>query len=130
MFSVHTFTSAVIQSSVILRAPNCMLANDIRSDFELAYAIFVEVAPCSAVAKRALPILARLRSSIQAPQTTFDSQLHSQPFVVFPLVLRLPELTQTADPTFQQLVASRRRSRSHTSRNEVLLLWDYSFLRG
>ncbi|KAL8280248.1 hypothetical protein RQP46_007362 [Phenoliferia psychrophenolica] len=41
-----------------------MLASDVRLDFLMAYDIFAEVAPGSVVARRALPILSRLRLAI------------------------------------------------------------------
>ena len=66
--SVHAFTAAVIQASVLLRAPTSMLAADVRHDFDLAYAIFCEVAPGSVVARRALPILTRLRQAVSPEQ--------------------------------------------------------------
>lgn len=61
--SPYSFTSAVIQSSVLLRAGDCMLSSEIKEDFEQAYAIFVEVAPASSLGKRALPLLTKLRQS-------------------------------------------------------------------
>ncbi|GAA5838680.1 hypothetical protein JCM11251_003261 [Rhodosporidiobolus azoricus] len=63
-FLFHTFTSAVIQSSVLLRAPNCMLADDIRNDFNQAFSVFAEVAPFSDLGRRGYAILHKLRSSI------------------------------------------------------------------
>ncbi|KAM0789787.1 hypothetical protein ACM66B_006639 [Microbotryomycetes sp. NB124-2] len=63
-FLFHTFTSAVIQSSVLLRAPTCMLADDIRDDFLQAFSVFAEVAPSSALGRRGYEILLKLRSSI------------------------------------------------------------------
>lgn len=45
-----------------------MLAADVRHDFDLAYAIFCEVAPGSVVARRALPILTRLRQAVSPEQ--------------------------------------------------------------
>lgn len=68
-FLFHTFTAAIIQASVLLRAPKCMLADDVRTDFDMAYSIFVEVAPQSPVARRALPILSRLRQAITLEST-------------------------------------------------------------
>ncbi|POY70520.1 hypothetical protein BMF94_6434 [Rhodotorula taiwanensis] len=63
-FLFHTFTSSIIQASVLLRAPSCMLADDIRVDFAQSLQIFREVAPVSALAQRALGILNKVEQAL------------------------------------------------------------------
>lgn len=62
---VHTFTSLIIQSSVLLRAPTCMLAEDIRADFREGMQIFKNVAPLSPLAQRALVILLKVEQAVE-----------------------------------------------------------------
>ncbi|KAJ8295659.1 putative transcriptional regulatory protein C1F7.11c [Rhodotorula toruloides] len=64
-YAFHTFTSAVIQSSVLLRAPYCMLNEDIRADFAQALQVFNDIEPYSALAGRALPILRKLKEALE-----------------------------------------------------------------
>lgn len=74
--TVHTFTSAVIQSSVLLRAPYCMLNEDIRADFAQALQVFSDIEPYSALAGRALPILRKLKEALErGPIVGGESQM-------------------------------------------------------
>ncbi|GAA5981002.1 hypothetical protein JCM10908_003948 [Rhodotorula pacifica] len=81
-FLFHTFTSLIIQSSVLLRAPACMLAEDIRADFREGMQIFKDVAPLSPLAQRALVILLKVEqvvegggTSVLAPASGVDARV-------------------------------------------------------
>lgn len=86
--AVHTFTSAVIQASVILHAPECMLAAETRDDFEASYKVVKQMVATSSLAARALPILAKLRQSIRSTTTNTGAaspvQMAEQAFVAVP----------------------------------------------
>ena len=62
--SVHAYTAAVIQATSLLRVPNCIMAGDIRHDFESSFNTISHMAPASRVAKRALPMLIRLKHRV------------------------------------------------------------------
>jgi hypothetical protein len=63
---VHAYTAAIIQSTVLLRVPQCMMADEVRADFEKSYETIASMAGRSAVARRAMPLLTRLRDKIHA----------------------------------------------------------------
>jgi hypothetical protein len=63
---VHAYTAAVIQSTVLLRVPQCMMADEVRADFEKSYETIASMTGRSAVARRAMPLLTRLRDKVHA----------------------------------------------------------------
>ncbi|RSH89110.1 hypothetical protein EHS25_002776 [Saitozyma podzolica] len=63
---VHAYTAAVIQSTVLLRVPQCMMADEVRADFEKSYETIAGMTGRSAVARRAMPLLTRLRDKVHA----------------------------------------------------------------
>lgn len=66
LIAVHTFTSAVIQASVILHAPEFLLAQEIKQDLEASFAVLKGMTPSSLLAQQPLPILDKLRHSLFA----------------------------------------------------------------
>lgn len=68
--AVHAYTAAVIQYMVLRRVPTCMIADDVRADFQASYETIEQMAPNSAVARRALPMLNRLRDRLSSTEQT------------------------------------------------------------
>lgn len=68
--TVHAYTAAVIQYMVLRRVPTCMIADDVRADFQASYETIAQMAPNSAVARRALPMLNRLRERLSSSEQT------------------------------------------------------------
>lgn len=48
----------------MLRQPSCIMANDIREDFDASFSVLNKVAKMSSVASRSLPILLRIRDRV------------------------------------------------------------------
>ncbi|KAM0747622.1 hypothetical protein T439DRAFT_292608, partial [Meredithblackwellia eburnea MCA 4105] len=64
-FAFHCFTALIIESSVLLRVPQCMQSEDVKLDFEFGCSVFYEMAPGSSLARRTLPILAKLKEALE-----------------------------------------------------------------
>lgn len=67
LIQVHAYTAAVIQYTVLRRVPTCMVADDVRSDFQSSYDIIAKLAPNSPSGHRALPMLTRLHERLAHP---------------------------------------------------------------
>ncbi|RXK39802.1 hypothetical protein M231_02995 [Tremella mesenterica] len=63
-FLFHAYTSAIVQAAVLLRLPNSIMADEIRTDFDQTCGIIEEMGPNSRLARRALPMLMRLRERL------------------------------------------------------------------
>jgi len=60
----------VIQASVVLHAPESMLATETKQDFEASYKVVQEMIPTCLMAERAFPILQNLRQSVNSTINT------------------------------------------------------------
>lgn len=66
---VHAYTAAVTQYTVLRRVPQSMMADDVRADFLASHNIIEQMSQHSGMARRALPMLNRLREKIRSSAT-------------------------------------------------------------
>ncbi|KAL7418264.1 hypothetical protein Q5752_006720 [Cryptotrichosporon argae] len=72
-FIFHVYTAAIIQATILLRVPGCMMADEVRADFFQSFDIVAQMASASAVARRALPMLTRLKGKMHAGKSPVTS---------------------------------------------------------
>lgn len=71
ILAVHAFTAATIQAMILLRKPDCILAAEVKNDFASSCQVIEAMGPASPVARRAIPVLRRLRERIEVPAPAY-----------------------------------------------------------